>query len=220
MISSGTKVKITGFKSEETAKMNGIEGIIDHFSHKRGKYAVSLPGGARMVDESNLEILESPSAQETIFGGEEDMMQRLAAMGMPPAMLNNMTISQKQTMFGMTQRQDIIERANVRATVETGLSAPEPELTIEAGGLYSWRDASEFVYVEVPCEVIDKSEITCTIESESIHIATTGGNILLEGNLFQTVDIEKCKWELKENKIIITLVKAKKMRWLMVTRMA
>lgn len=218
MICSGAKVKITGFKSEVAAKMNGVEGVVDHYSHKRGKYVVSLPGGAHMVDECNLEIVENLSSEEAIFKGEQEMMDRLAAMGMPPAMLSNMTASQKKTMFEMTQRQDIIERANARATADTGLAAPQQVLKEEAGGLYFWRDASEFVYLEVPCEVVDKSEVVCKIEADSIRIESTTGKLYLEGDLFQTVDVNASSWAVLDGTITVTLVKAKKMRWLMVLR--
>lgn len=171
-----------------------------------------------MVDECNLEIVENLSSEEAIFKGEQEMMDRLAAMGMPPAMLSNMTASQKKTMFEMTQRQDIIERANARATADTGLAAPQQVLKEEAGGLYFWRDASEFVYLEVPCEVVDKSEVVCKIEADSIRIESTTGKLYLEGDLFQTVDVNASSWAVLDGTITVTLVKAKKMRWLMVLR--
>ena len=51
---SGAKVKIVGLQSEEGMKLNGQEGIIDHFSRIRDRYAVSLPGKSdlKMIKEA------------------------------------------------------------------------------------------------------------------------------------------------------------------------
>jgi hypothetical protein len=58
----GAKVKIIGLTSEEGQKLNGTEGVIDHWSEERGLFATSLPGGSRMIKKENLEVLEAPDA--------------------------------------------------------------------------------------------------------------------------------------------------------------
>jgi hypothetical protein len=210
MLRSGTKVRITGFKGEEASKMNGLEGVIDHYSEKRSGYVVSLPGGPRMVQQGNLEVTEALGGDEVIFQGEEEMMERLKGMGMDPGVLKNLSPEQKKMMLEMTQRQDIVERAKASA----GAAAPETELRLSKTGLYSWRDASEYVFLEVP------NGSQCEIAVDEIRITSAGGDILVEGNLFQTVSVDVSKWELSEDKskLLVSLKKAIKMRWLMVTR--
>lgn len=214
VLRSGTKVQICGLKSEEGSKLNGIEGIVDRFMHEQGRYAVSMPGGARMVKQKNLKVLEEPPTEEKVFAGEDEMMDQLKRMGMPAAAMSNLTSAQKKALFEMTTRQDILEAAKARDDVV----APAVELKPATG--YSWRDASDHIYMEVPCSMTAKKDVLCTIEPESIKIASSAGHTILEGSLFQTIDIQKSKWELDlaTGKVLVTLAKAKNMRWLMVLR--
>jgi hypothetical protein len=212
----GAKVKIIGLTSEEGQKLNGTEGVIDHWSEERGRFATSLPGGSRMIKKENLEVLEAPA--ETIFQDEEAMMKQLVTMGMPPDMLKNLTPEQKKQMLEMTQRQDIIQRAKARE----GVVVRPTEFKEAAGGLYSWRDLSESVELEVPCDAKEKKDVTVTIGEQFFVIATVGGGTIVQGTLFQKVSVEGCTWEFGEGaqagKLMVTLAKAERMRWLMVTR--
>lgn len=151
--------------------------------------------------------------EQPIFDGEEAMLEQLKAMGMPPKMLNNLTSTQKKTMFEMTQRQDIVERAQRLANINDDGSKAEWKQEPK----YRWRDDGQsHVYLEVPC---DSGEITCQIEEASLS-AACATDILVAGNLFQKVMPAESKWELQEDGKIIKIVlkKASPMRWLMVIR--
>jgi hypothetical protein len=123
-------------------------------------------------------------------------------------------------MFEMTMRKDIIDRAKRTAGVVD--SAAAAEMKVAGGGQYSWRDAPAEVYLEVNCPVADDSTVSCTIASDSLKVKQSTGEMLLEGNLFQSVDAAKSKWEVKDSgaqrKLAITLSKETPMRWLMVVR--
>jgi hypothetical protein len=63
----GAKVKLIGLTSEEGQKLNGAEGVILHWSEKRGRFATALPcGSSMMIKKENLEVLghDAPSADE------------------------------------------------------------------------------------------------------------------------------------------------------------
>jgi hypothetical protein len=211
---AGIKVKIVGLQSEEGKSLNGLEGVIDRNSKNLDRYAISLPGisDLKMIKEKNLEPVE-PSSQPPyqVFSGEEDMLEHLKRMGMPPEMLKNLTPSQKKTMLAMTQQQGILERARNAAGVD---SLEEKELK-DIDGRYGWRDASDYVHIEV--EGCDETS-SCKIENASISISS-GKKEILKGSLFQTIDASKSNWEVsKDGKLTVTLKKVGRMRWLMVTR--
>jgi hypothetical protein len=211
---AGIKVKIVGLQSEEGKSLNGLEGVIDHNSKELDRYAISLPGMSdlKMVKEENLEPVE-PSSQpsDQVFSGEEDMVEHLKKMGMPPAMLKNLTPSQKKTMLEMTQQKSIVERAKIAAGID---SVEEKELT-DVDGRYGWRDTIDYVHIEV--EGCDEAT-SCKIENASISISN-GKNEILKGSLFQSIDAAQSKWEVSnDGKLTVTLKKVGKMRWLMVTR--
>ena len=218
MLTKGTRIQITGLQSSALAHMNGLEGVIDRYSTKKGKYVVSFSTGPMMVSEQNIAVLEGHSTGDmssfgTIFLGEEEMMQQLKSMGMSEEQLGNLTPEQRKLMLNMTRRDDIIQRAQ-----ETpGVIAQSQELNEEGGGLYKWKDVKTHVYMEMS----DKTSngMQCTITKDNICITDVESrDILLQGELFQHVDVEKCVWETIDGNMIITLVKAKPMRWLMVIK--
>ena len=89
----------------------------------------------------------------------------------------------------------------------------------DVGGHYSWRDASDHVYLEIKT---DAKDVTCNIEETSIQVSSGSSDestILLEGSLFQRVIVSESKWHLREDGIVaIELKKVSVMRWLMVIR--
>jgi len=215
MINSGSKVKIVGLESEEGQKLNGLEGIVDHFSRARERYGVALPGVSdmKMIKEANLKLLEDGEAPQ-IFAGEDEMMAHLQTMGMPAQMLQDLTPAQKQQMLEMTQRQSIVERA----TKLSGVTDAAPAMELKDAGVYSWRDASDHVYLEVRCGGDAKDDVQCKIEMDSIDIAQ-GNTTILAGKFFQNVLPKESKWEMVgDGKLAITLKKMSQMRWLMVLR--
>mmetsp|Transcript_5549 Transcript_5549/g.8477 ORF Transcript_5549/g.8477 Transcript_5549/m.8477 type:complete len:226 (-) Transcript_5549:210-887(-) len=222
----GSKVRIHGLQSEQGLKLNGAEGIIDHYSTGRERYAVSLPGDAdlKMLKETNIELLEAPSSLEAeagvnaVFENEAAMLERLKGMGMPPQMLANLTPSQKKTMFEMTQRQDIVDRAKQMAGVEG--SKEEEEWKDSEDGQYAWQDAGSCVHLKFNSNVTDKKNVQCKITEESIEVATTQDNkMFLQGELFQIINAKESTWDLEQDgAITVKLKKKSPMRWLMVTR--
>ena len=227
MLQAGTKIKITGMMT--TFKhLNGVEGTIVKYNQKREKYAVDLPDGKMMVAEKNMEVSQpSDGIQESgssttsssfgnIFRTEEAMMQSLRNMGLSEEQLSKLTPEQRKAMLSMTMRSDIVEKASNKPGVIAR------ELQMEQDGLYGWHDVKTHVYMEMK---LDKAKIEggggvqCIIEEESIHIkAVDNDKTLLQGPLFQSVDVDKCIWEVVDNKLNITLVKATPMRWLSVLR--
>ena len=225
----GTKIQITGLQTAAVSHLNGVEGVVERFSKKRGKYVVMLPEGPMMVNTQNMKVTEAEDRAAisqkpsfgSIFRGEEDMMQRLRCMGMSEQQLGNLTAEQRKAMLDMTMRQDIIQRAQDTP----GVIVPSTELTMEGsgGGLYGWRDSKTHVYLEMTEKVGSKGEgggFHCAIEEDTIHVTdVSSGDTLLQGDLFQTVDVSKSVWEVTpEGKLVVTLIKAKPMRWLMVTK--
>jgi hypothetical protein len=208
----GSKVKIVGLESKEGQQLNGLEGVVDHFSRVRDRYGISLPGVSdmKMMKESNLQLIEDADAPP-IFGGEEGMIEHLKKMGMPAQMVNDLTPAQKKQMLEMTQRQNILERATKLAGVDAAASNE-----LKDAGVYSWRDASDHVYLEVKCG--DAKDVTCKIEMDSIEICD-GDTQILKGKFFQTILARESKWEkLGDGKLAITLKKVSPMRWLMALR--
>jgi predicted nucleic acid-binding protein len=218
-LKEGTTVKIQGLVNAK--ELNGIEGTIMSFSTEKERYAVKMPtlqgSETKMLKVDNLEVLEEPPAAPVspVFENEADMMANLAKMGMDPKMLANLTPEQKQKMFTMTQRTDIVNRAmsTHRGANSTGTMNPA------AGGLYSWKDEKDNVYMEVNC----KAEAKCKITTDSLTVLSVDEEALIDGKLFQEVEPEKCSWEIKEGEdgkklLAITLIKTIPMKWLMVTR--
>ena len=210
----GSKVKIVGLESKEGQKLNGLEGLVDHYSRVRDRYGISLPGVSdmKMIKEANLQLLEDADAPP-IFAGEDQMIEHLKKMGMPAAMLKDLTPAQKKQMLEMTQRQNILERATKLAGVDAAYSTE-----LKDAGVYSWRDASDHVYLEVSCGD-DAKDVQCKIELDSIEISHGDNNTILKGTLFQNVLPKESKWELLgDGKLAITLKKVSSMRWLLVLR--
>mmetsp|Transcript_9443 Transcript_9443/g.13824 ORF Transcript_9443/g.13824 Transcript_9443/m.13824 type:complete len:218 (+) Transcript_9443:132-785(+) len=214
-LNSGTRVEIHGLESEEGKKLNGTQGTISHFSKERGRYAVNCDtsGDSCMIKESNLKAIDN------IFEGEDAMLEELKRMGMPEKMIENLTPSQKKTMFEMTKRQDIVDKARNAVGEVASEEGATREMTTSSDGSYTWRDNKEAVYLEIKT-THKKEDVQCKIEPGSICISTNDNNeILLEGNLFQKVLVNECQWKWNEGgKLCLTLQKATPMRWLQVVR--
>ena len=212
----GSKVKIAGLQSKEGQKLNGQEGLVDHYSRVRDRYGISLPGVSdmKMIKEENLQLLEEPDAPP-IFAGEDQMLEHLQKIGMPAEMLRDLTPAQKKEMLEMTQRQNILERATKLAGVNSSTVSE-----MKDAGIYSWRDASDHVYLEVKCG--DAKQVKCKIETDSIEIFDDSDNnrkSILKGTLFQSVIAKASTWETNGDGVLaITLKKVSSMRWLMVLR--
>jgi hypothetical protein len=209
---TGSRVKIVGLQSQEGQLLDQKEGFVDHYSQERERYAIKLSGidELKMIKGKNLLRFENSS--DKIFSGEEEMIEHLKRMGMPPTMLKNLTPSQKKTMFEMTQRQSIIEKAKKAA----GIDSMETELQ-DMGGVYSWKDENDKIRIEVNgCD--ERAVLDCHINHDSIDISIKG-EVVLKGPLFQSINAEESKWEVtKDGKLNIVLQKSSNMRWLMVTR--
>lgn len=237
-ILAGSKVQIQGLQSEEGQTLNGQVGIVDHYSYHRERHAVSLPGASdlKMIKESNLTVLEAPAAAAAatalskggaaaattaVFDDESAMLENLKAMGMPEDMLQNLTPQQKKTMFEMTQREDILQRARKLANIET----ENGEFQTSSDGSYQWRDANDHLQLQLDCDGGIKTEdVDCKISETTLSLVVKGKS-MLDGNLFQNVLPMTCKWALAPNKedsakqtMEIKLQKLKPMRWLMVFR--
>ena len=211
----GTKVAISGLKGAKIKSMNGVEGIINKYSAKKDRYVVELPNGPMKVKRINLTVMTTTTTTTTkqpqVFSNEDEMMERLKGMGMPSEMLTSLTLEQKQAMMLMTQKPEVIERAKNTP----GVMANSGELKEEAGGLYAWKDAKDHVYLEVKNAT---PSTICVIGENKLQVMTGEAEMMLEGELFQEVDCTKSGYEIRGEKLLVTLVKKKPMRWLMVLR--
>jgi hypothetical protein len=225
----GTRIQLTGLVAPAVAHLNGVEAVVEKYSSKRVKYKVVLPlQGPVMVSEENMQVVgvsDGVSAGvsegvsgKSVFRGEEDMMESLKSMGLSAEQLSSLTPEQRKAMLAMTMRPDIVDRAKNTP----GVVAASTELTMEAGGLYGWRDAKTHVYLEMSLDKVEGgAQCQCHIEENNIRITSVSSGVtvtLLEGELFQSVDVTKCAWEEMDGKLVATLTKAKPMRWLMVIR--
>ena len=212
----GTKIAICGLKGTKTRYMNGVEGIINKYSAKKDRYVVELPNGSMLVKRINLTVVTTTTTTTTtkpplqVFRNEDEMMERLQTMGVPLEMLTSLTLEQKQAMMLMTQKPEVIERAKNTP----GVMASSGELKEEADGLYAWKDAKDHVYLEVKNAT---PSTICVIGENKLQV-TREGEMMLEGDLFQKVDCTKSLYEIRGEKLLVTLVKKKSMRWLMVLR--
>ena len=227
MFQPGTRIQLTGLVAPAVAHLNGVEAVVEKYSSKRVKYKVVLPlQGPVMVSEENMQVVgvsDGVSAGvsegvsgKSVFRGEEDMMESLKSMGLSAEQLSSLTPEQRKAMLAMTMRPDIVDRAKNTP----GVVAASTELTMEAGGLYGWRDAKTHVYLEMSLDKVEGGA-QCHIEENNIRITSVSSGVtvtLLEGELFQSVDVTKCAWEEMDGKLVATLTKAKPMRWLMVIR--
>jgi hypothetical protein len=232
MFQPGTRIQLTGLVAPAVAHLNGVEAVVEKYSSKRVKYKVVLPlQGPVMVSEENMQVVgvsegvsegvsgSAPiSGGKSVFRGEEDMMESLKSMGLSAEQLSSLTPEQRKAMLAMTMRPDIVDRAKNTP----GVVAASTELTMEAGGLYGWRDAKTHVYLEMSLDKVEGgAQCQCHIEENNIRITSVSSGVtvtLLEGELFQSVDVTKCAWEEMDGKLVATLTKAKPMRWLMVIR--
>ena len=167
------------------------------------------------VQRLNLTVLpttEQQQQQPQVFGNMDEMMEGLKGMGMPPEMLNALTLEQKKAMMLMTMKSEVVEKAKNTP----GVMADSKELTEERDGVYGWNDAKDHVYLEVR----NATPLTTCVHGENtLQVMTSGGGeAMLEGELFQDIDLTKSGYELRGEKLLITLVKKQPMRWLMVLR--
>jgi hypothetical protein len=140
------------------------------------------------------------------------MMQGLKGLGLSEEQLASLTPAQRKEMLAMTMRSDIVQKACDKPGVIAG------DLHMEKDGLYGWRDVKTHVYLEMKLDKIEGG-VQCIIQEETIHIkAVENEESLLQGTLFQLVDVEKSIWEVVDRKLTVTLMKATPMRWLSVLR--
>mmetsp|Transcript_22246 Transcript_22246/g.38153 ORF Transcript_22246/g.38153 Transcript_22246/m.38153 type:complete len:154 (+) Transcript_22246:177-638(+) len=150
-----------------------------------------------------------------IFSNEEAMLKQLEAMGMPPAMLANLTTEQKKQMFVMTSNPDVIAKAQERVV-------HEEDWKKENG--YEWKNSRDDVFVKVQVsggvnkDVEKKGVIKCTLEENHMRVAAGNHNII-DKDLFQAINVKESKWEVKGDTLVVALRKVRApMRWLSVFR--
>ena len=114
------------------------------------------------------------------------------------------------------------------------------------GTKYAWRDEKAQAVIEVECpEGTATADLDVTIAAERLSISVHG-EVIVDGELFQSVDAEASSWALSDvasamaaalegvpgaksglgaatapnapRTLVVTLVKAKPMRWLMIVR--
>ncbi|CAJ1962655.1 unnamed protein product [Cylindrotheca closterium] len=212
---AGSRVKIEGLESEAGKLLNGLEGVVDHYSNQSERYGISLSGDSelKMIKATNLRSLDpaKDSVDSPVFSGEDEMIKHLKLLGMPPAMLEGLTAAQKKEMFEMTQKQSILERAK-RAI---GIDATEEAEFNDVDGLYEWKDAGDKIVIKVTgCT----GKVRCDLQHDSIHIQHED-NVILNAPLFQHIVPKESKWEQSnDGKLVLKMQKLQKMRWLCVTR--
>lgn len=142
-----------------------------------------------------------------IFEDEKAMLKQLEAMGMPPAMLANLTDEQKKKMFAMTLVPEIISKAQERVVHE--------EEWKEGNG-YQWKNSREDVFLRLKIE--EKKDVQCSLEENHMKILV-GGNVVVDKQLFQAINKKESTWEVKGDVLAVALRKATApMRWLAVFR--
>jgi hypothetical protein len=215
-LAPGTMVRIQGLKNAQ--EFNGKDGSVVAYSAEKNWYAIKIGEETKMFKPENVGILglgASTPAPIPVFANPEEMVANLASMGLDPSIFANLTPEQKQKMFEMTKNRSILDRATA---THRAANSERGTMNKAAGGLYSWRDQKDNAFMEMTCD----PESTCTITTEHITITTPNGEKVLDGNLFQEVDAEKCKSEVVDGeggkKLTITLIKKSPMRWLMITR--
>ncbi|KAL3942761.1 MAG: hypothetical protein SGBAC_003105 [Bacillariaceae sp.] len=211
---AGSRVKIEGLQSDAGKLLNGLEGVVDHYSTKNERYGISLPGESelKMIKATNLSSLDTAEASTApaVFSGEDEMIEHLKLMGMPPEMLKGLTAEQKEKMFEMTQKQSILDRAKNAIGIEKG----EAEFR-DVDGVYAWKDDGDMIVIEVSgCT----GKVKCDLQHDSISIQHDN-SVIVNGTLFQHIVPKESKWEeSKDGKLVVKLCKLQKMRWLAVTR--
>ena len=142
----------------------------------------------------------------SVFENEKAMLKQLEAMGMPKQMLENLTPEQKKAMFAMTQNPDIIAKAQERVV-------HEEDWRQEKG--YQWKGTRDDVFLKLKGV---KGDVQCSIEKDHIKI-TLGGEVLVDRQLFQSVNVKESTWEVQGDTLAVSLRKEKApMRWLSVYR--
>lgn len=159
-----------------------------------------------------------------VFANEEAMMAQLRAMGMPPAMLANLTAEQKSQMFAMVSDPEVIARAQERVVHEDEWKEVAPK---ESGGGsaldggYQWKNSRDDVFLKFRVGgKCTKKDVNCAFEEERVTV-TVAGKCILEKQPFQPIDAKESTWELREEDgtLVVSLRKARApMRWLSVFR--
>lgn len=208
-------MKIEGLQSEAGKLLNGLEGIVDHYSKSKERYGIRLPGETelKMIKPQNLRASDGANSDYQVFSGEAEMMEHLKSMGMPESMLQNLTPSQKKEMFEMTKRKSILERAKKAAGIDN--LEEEVPLKYVDNGLYAWKDTGDQVIIEVTgCT----GNVRCDFQNDFIHIQHDD-NTVVQGHLFQSICPKESKWETStDGTLTVKLRKLQPMRWLMITR--
>ena len=152
----------------------------------------------------------------SVFDNEKAMLKQLEAMGMPPSMIQNLTPEQKKAMFAMAQSPEIIARAQERVQHEEDWKKEND---------YEWKNTRDDVFIKLLTNnATDKgtttttnnnsNNIQCSIEKDRIKISS-GNTILVDRQLFQSVNVKESTWEIQGNTLAVSLRKEKApMRWL------
>lgn len=138
------------------------------------------------------------------------MLKQLEAMGMPRQMLQNLTEEQKQAMFAMVNSPEILAKAQERV-------AHEEEWKQEGGADgYEWKNSRDDVFVKFKGVVPGNAQ--CDIAPDHLKISSDG-KVLMDRQLFQTVNVEDSTWEVQGDILVVSLRKSQApMRWLSLHR--
>lgn len=167
------------------------------------------------------------NAQGTVFANESAMMQQLQAMGMPAAMLANLTPQQRAAMLAMTASPEIQARATERVAHEDDWKQAKASAGGNNNGYYQWKNTRDDVFVKLtglaggrPVVVIEQERLLVSVNDRTI----------MDGPLFQAVNVQESTWRVVQGTdndetttstttLVISLRKAvAPMRWLSLYR--
>lgn len=118
-------------------------------------------------------------------------------------MLATLTPDQKKTMFQMASSPDVIAKAQERVT-EEGDWKQEKD--------YEFKNTRDYIFVKM--KGVCDGDVQCSIEQDHIKI-TSGGNVLVDRQLFQSVNVKDSTWEVQADTVAVALRKIKApMRWI------
>ena len=142
---------------------------------------------------------------------------------------SNEMLARMQAMAG----KDTTVVGNPRSAAAGGgaqVSEMDGEGVTPEGSLYSWTQTEDEVVVEVKCPVhTTTKDVKCTFGPQAIKLRVLSiednaneDKTVLEGTLFQRIDVDGSTWTIEktgaERVLQVTLSKDKPMRWLVLTR--
>ena len=163
----------------------------------------------------------SNSDNANVFGNEQAMLQQLETMGMPRQMLQNLTDDQKKAMFAMTQSSDIQARAQERAAHEEDWKKVQGTGSQQG---YEWKNTRDDVFVKIQGIDNDPKKVKCDIQPNHIKITSNkdeddANTVMMDLELFQTVNVKESSWEIRGDALAVCLRKEQApMRWLSLHR--